>query len=155
MCHKVTKHMSAKTNSWVEKTVDLNLQAHCNVREEMQSIQECNPNRFREGLDDRTTQDILGLIDALQESCDLAHEIDEDIDRDQCNLAHQCRSSGNENEEDLHEKQTKIRETAKLIQLKVSQLEDILESYRGISADEEQRERKKAYVKMDCLIDNL
>lgn len=143
MCHKITKHMSVKNNSWVEKTVDLNpQQAHCNVREGMQSFQECNPNRFREGLDDRTTQDILGLIDALQESCDLAHEIDEDINRDQCNLAHQSRSSGNENEEDLREKQTKIRETAKLIQLKVSQLEDILESYRGISADEEQREEE-------------
>ena len=143
MYDKVTKHTSVKNNSWGEKTVDLNLQqAYCNAREEMQSLQECNPNSFREGLNDRATQDILGLIDALQEGYDLAHEIDEDIDRDQCNLAHQYRSSGNENEneEDLHEKQTKIRETAKLIQLKVSQLEDILESYYGISADEEQRE---------------
>lgn len=127
---KATKHMSMKKHNWVEKSVDLSLQqAYYNVREEMKSFQECSPNGYPEGLDNKTTQKILLLINTLEESCVLAHEVDENIGRDQCGSS------------DLHEKHTKIRETAKLVQLKVSQLEDILESY-CISADKEQIEEE-------------
>jgi hypothetical protein len=127
-----------KKNNWVEKSISLNSQQ----QEKMQSSPECSSNESREGVDDIITQEVLRLIDALEESCVLALELDKDIGRNQYNLSYQCiSSSDDENEVNLYDKQTKNCETAKLIQLKVSQLEDILESY-CILADKEQSEEK-------------
>ncbi|KAG2215046.1 hypothetical protein INT46_008280 [Mucor plumbeus] len=141
MRSKVTKYMSMmKKNNWVEKSISLNSQQ----QEKMRSSPECNPNESREGVDDITTQEVLRLIDALEESCVLALELDKDIGRNQYSLSYQCRSSDDENEVDLYDKHTKNSETAKLIQLKVSQLEDILESY-CILADKEQSEEKDLF----------